>query len=177
MSFKDLILGEILTFSLKAVGTVMSQLGTTPTERQGPAMDLLLQALKVIYSCMTFDFAGRYDDSMESPPFNQMPLAWSSVILNDALMQPIFDIVFNTRSEAHQIVALKIVGELCNCRIAFFRDDDQKKRYYSWLLPKLMHAMETFVKVRGAYRECLIAFAKYTVYLLPDLSENRQTSV
>ncbi len=160
--FQDLTLGEILTFSLKAVGTVMSQLGMTPAERQGPTMDLLLHALKATRSCMTFDFADCHDDSTEDLPFSQMPSDWSSVLLNEALMQPIFDVVFNTRSEAHQIAALKVVCELCGCCFIFFRNDDKQKHYCSWLLPRLMHAMETFVKVPVVYRECLVAFAKYT---------------
>ena len=104
MSFRDVALGEILTYSLKFSATVFSQLASTPVGQQTPLLELLLHALKVINGCMTFDFAGRFDDTLENVAFNQMPLTWSTILLNNTLLQPIFDLLFSVRSEEHQVL-------------------------------------------------------------------------
>ncbi len=104
MQFKDGPLGEILTYSLKSVGSLFTQLSTLPSDQHPPMLALLLQCLKVVNGCFTFDFAGRFDDTLENIAFNQMPLTWSTILLNDSLLQPIFEVALNIRNEDHQVL-------------------------------------------------------------------------
>jgi len=106
MSFKDILLGEILTFSLKSCGSLVTQFSSSPPGNQIAILDLLLYCLKTINGCFNFDFAGRFDDTLENVAFNQMPLTWSTILMNETLLQPIFDIVFTIRSEEHQVYVL-----------------------------------------------------------------------
>ena len=74
-------------------------------------MAIILQCIKVASSCFSFDFLGRFDETSENPPYNQMPLAWSSMILNESLMQPVFDIAFSLSSEEHQIYVIELANK------------------------------------------------------------------
>lgn len=104
MSFKDLILGEIITYCLKTLNTYYVQLASTPPEAQSSLLDLIYQAMKAIHSGLVFDFAGRFDDTLENPPYNLMPLAWVPILTNTTMLQTIVDITVNVRNEEHQIL-------------------------------------------------------------------------
>ena len=106
MSFKDTILGEILTYCLKATKELFLQMSSLQPEQKQMMLGLLLQCLKVTNSCVSFDFAGRFDDTLDNLTFNQMPLTWSSVLLNTDLLQVIFDIAFTIASQEHQVLVM-----------------------------------------------------------------------
>lgn len=163
ISFKDALLGDILQYCLKSLGTLLNKLAELSNEQQGVFMTIILQCLKVANSCVCFDFAAKFDETLENPSYNQMPLAWSAIIINETLLQPIFDIAFKFRSEEHQIQALQFIGELCNCRVTFFKDLVERQNYYRWLVPKMLFAIRHVSNSAATYKECLVAFSKYMV--------------
>ena len=95
-----------MKYCLKSAGSILTQLSTLPADQHPPMLTLLLQCLKVIHGCMTFDFAARFDETEENVANNPVPVTWSAIFLNDTMLQPIFDVVFNIRSEEHQILVI-----------------------------------------------------------------------
>eukprot|EP00826_Nyctotherus_ovalis_P014966 TRINITY_DN14218_c0_g1_i3.p1 TRINITY_DN14218_c0_g1~~TRINITY_DN14218_c0_g1_i3.p1 ORF type:complete len:225 (-),score=51.67 TRINITY_DN14218_c0_g1_i3:682-1356(-) len=110
MHFKDAALGEILLFSLKSLRSMLGQMQTMLNEQQS-GLEMLLQCLKVIKDSLTFDFAGRFDDTLENFSFNQMPGSWSSIIGNSSLLDPVFDVMFKSKLESHQILVAEHLTE------------------------------------------------------------------
>lgn len=110
MHFKDTALGEILLFSLKSLGSILGQMQTMVNEQQS-GLEMLLQCLKVVKDCFTFDFAGRFDDTLENSSYNQMPSSWSSIVGNSSLLNPVFDVMFKVKLESHQILVAKYLTE------------------------------------------------------------------
>jgi len=107
MHFKDAALGEILLYSLKSLSPILNQALIISNEQQ-PALELLLQCLRVISDCFLFDFAIRFDETAEGTICNQMPSAWAPIIGNDSLLNPVFDVIFKLKSELHQILVTLI---------------------------------------------------------------------
>ena len=106
ISFRDNYLGGILLYSLKSLASILEQLLPLPKAQRQSALELLLQCLKVVSGCFTYDFACRFDDTLDNFPYNQMPLSWNSILGNDTLIQPIFDVMFKVKSEDHQLLVV-----------------------------------------------------------------------
>jgi hypothetical protein len=102
MHFKDVALGEILLYSLKLLSQILNQVLALPNEQS--LLELLLQCLKVISDCFLFDFAAQFDETTETTTCNQMPTAWTPIIGNNSLLNPVFDVMLKVKSESHQIL-------------------------------------------------------------------------
>ena len=109
-SFKENALNVILIYTLKLLNQIMEQIfSLVSNEQQNFLSSLLLQCLKTINDCFTFDFVARFDDTMENYPYNLIPSSWSNILQNIKSLQYIVDVIFKVQNDQHQIIVSLLI--------------------------------------------------------------------
>lgn len=129
IAFRDKVLLEIFTISLKFLGQVNS--GTVPEHMQ---KEVAVRAGELCFACLSFDFIGTTpDESSDDVGIVQIPKTWKNFFEEDNILPLLFEVYTKVKSK----VILRCLGHAASTRVSLFYTNLTKMNFIESLIKGL----------------------------------------